>query len=175
MKLNYKSWLSVATLRSLIIYSLIFVILSFVANLWLTRNQQTGVAPEIVARDLNDQQIRLADGQIQAKPTLLYFFADWCPICKIQHPVISAINEDFDVLGVAMQSGDRANIIKYIKAQGIEFNVINDATGEISKSYGVNGVPAVFIIDEAGQIKFSTRGYATEAGLRSRIWLAKKD
>ena len=77
------------------------------------------------------------------------------------------------MLGIAMQSGDTANVKKYVAKQNIGFKVINDESGSISQSFGVNGVPAAFIVDKLGHIKYSTRGYVTEDGLRSRIWLAE--
>ena len=106
-------------------------------------------------------------------PVLIYFFAEWCPICKVQHSVIENINEDYQVIGVAMQSGSLDIVKKYVNDNGITFNVVNDESGTISSDFGVNGVPASFIVDSQGIIQYSTRGYATEAGLRSRLWLAE--
>jgi hypothetical protein len=31
-------------------------------------------------------------------------------------------------------------------------------------------VPASFVVDGAGRIRFATVGYTTEAGLRARLW-----
>ena len=160
-------------LRLLIVYALIFMLSGFIGNIWMTRNQQTGQIPLLVAQDIEGHDFKLEFNRAREKPVLIYFFAEWCPICKVQHAVISAIDEDYEVLGIAMQSGDTANVRKYVANQNIDFKVINDETGSISRSFGVNGVPAAFIVDKMGQIKYSTRGYATEAGLRSRIWLAE--
>jgi peroxiredoxin len=168
MKLNVKGLLTLARLRQLLVYLLL-------GNIWMTRNQYSGSIPQFYAEDLTGEKVSLRSPESRQKPKILYFFADWCPICKIQHPVISNIGKDFDVYGIAMQSGDTANVKKYVQAQGLDFRVINDESGEISRMLGVNGVPATFIIDKTGQIKYSTRGYATELGLRSRIWLTGKN
>lgn len=175
MNLNIKGLLTFARIRQLLIYALIFLVAGFLGNIWMTRNQQSGSIPQFIAEDLTGEIVNLQSGEFQQKPKVIYFFADWCPICKFQNPVISDINQDSDVLGIAMQSGNAANVSSYVQKQGIDFRVINDESGQISRSFGVNGVPAVFIVDKAGLIKYSTRGYATEAGLRSRIWLADKN
>lgn len=171
----FRNALSWRSFRLLVVYSLIFLLSGFVGNIWMTRNQQSGQAPQVAAEDLSGHDVKLEFNQPHSKPTLLYFFAEWCPICKVQHSVISKINKDYQVLGIAMQSGDKASVNEYVLKQGIDFTVVNDESGGISRSFGVNGVPAAFIINKKGQIKYSTRGYATEAGLRSRLWLAKTD
>jgi len=169
-----KPVLTKSRIRLFIVYLLIFLCASFLGNIWMTRHQVDGPVPSIATEDLNGRSFKFDNSQ-QENPKLLYFFADWCPICKIQNSVISAISEDFDVVGIAMASGDSKNVTKYVTGQNIDFTVINDENSKISQSFGVNGVPAVFVINRQGDIQFSTRGYATEAGLRSRIWLAEKN
>ena len=119
-----KILLTLQRLKLLTVYVLIFLLSGFLGNIWMTRNQQTGLAPSFVAKDLAGRDFRLDLNSPRGKSTLIYFFADWCPICKVQHSVISAIDEDYDVLGIAMQSGDIANVRKYVVSQNIGFNVI---------------------------------------------------
>ena len=161
-------------LRTAIVYTLIFVVVSFGANLWLTRDQTSGPAPEIYGQDLQGKWVTHLL-QNSDRPVLLYFFAEWCPVCKFQHDAISRIAEDHQVLAIAMQSGDTDNVRQYAQQAGLEMPVINDIRGTTSRSYGVNGVPASFVVDRQGQIRFSTRGYATAAGLRLRLWLVERD
>lgn len=159
-------------LRTGLVYLLIFVLAGFFGNLWLTRNQSTGQAPEITGQTLSGhwQTLDMSDYK---GPILLYFFADWCPICKLQHATIQSIDKNFPVIAIAMQSGDLENVNKYVQNQDLNLLVLNDANGNISRSFGVSGVPASFIIDEHNDIRFSTRGYTTELGLLSRLWLVQ--
>ncbi len=174
---RYLKWLFLPrTYRLISQYLLIIFTVSFLGNLWMTRHQVKGLTPAVVSKDLNGQTVKLKfiqTGIVQKDtPTLLYFFAEWCPICKMQHPVITSIDKEFDVIGIAMMSGNNDKVRQYMEHQNIDFKVVNDETGSISRSFGVKAVPAVFVIDKMGQINHSTRGYTTEAGLRSRIWLA---
>jgi len=50
--------------------------------------------------------------------------------------------------------------------------VLNDPDGVIATRWGVRAVPASFIVDGAGQIRFVEIGYTTGIGLRLRLWLA---
>lgn len=169
---SFSRW--VKWLRVGLVYLLIFVVASFAGNLWLSRNQVSGVAPVIQGQNLQSQWTTV-DHKDSEGPVLVYFFADWCPICKVQHDAIRSVNRYYPVLAVAMQSGDTDNVRQYVETAGLDMPVINDVNGSISRDYGVNGVPASFVIDRHGNIRFSTRGYATQLGLLSRLWLSKQD
>ena len=165
-------------LREGVIYALIFVMAGFIGNLWMTRDQAGGLAPVTSAVMLGGEKINFltppsAAPKQRPSLTLLYFFAEWCPICKLQNSTISELAQDFNVIGIAMQSGNEAQVKAYLAEHSIDFPVVNDPAGRISRAYGVDGVPATFIIDGAGKIHYSTRGYATAAGLRSRLWLSE--
>ncbi len=160
-------------LKTFAVYLIIFVIGGFLGNLWMTRDQAAGPAPEIVGPNL-EAQLQRIDLSDPNSPRLLYFFAEWCPICRAQNSVINNIHSSVPVLGIAMQSGTTQRVRRYAGEQELAFPVVNDESGQISRAYGVNGVPAVFILDSRGQIAFSTRGYATELGLRSRLWLTRE-
>ena len=192
MRKFFRQVFSRRSIRLVITYCLIFVLAGFIGNIWMTRNQATGQLPSMVFKDIHGVDFKLqfnkADAPsqvstivlaensiIQDKPVLLYFFADWCPICKVQHSVISTISPYVHVLGIAMQSGDDENVRNYVAEKGIGFTVVNDESGKLSRSLGVNGVPAAFILNKSGQIKYSTRGYTSTAGLLVRIWLTNND
>jgi peroxiredoxin len=179
-------------IRLFIVYLLIFLLAGFIGNIWMTRNQASGQLPDVVFKDIDGVDLKLEFNRVdnislaaepassdsinfQHKPTLLYFFAEWCPICKVQHSVISSISQHVRVVGIAMQSGDDEEVRKYVARQGIDFTVINDESGKLSRLFGVSGVPAAFIINNSGQIKYSTRGYTSTVGFLIRIWLTNDD
>jgi len=165
--------------RELALYALIFFVASLIGNGWMTRHQVAGQAPQLNRSTLSGERIELVrnarDGQLNPFPqtTLLYFFADWCPICKLQNDTIAGIAASHRVIGIAMQSGDDGRVNAYARQHGLNFPLINDRDGSLSRAYGVNGVPATVIVDRQGKIRFSTQGYATSAGLLSRLWLAR--
>jgi thiol-disulfide isomerase/thioredoxin len=159
-------------LRTLSLYLLIFIVTGFIGNLWLTRNQANGFAPEIAGLNLDNKLVQIKYTDFN-KPLILYFFADWCPICKFQHPVIRSLGENYPVVAVAMQSGSNQQLKQYLEQHDLSLSVINDSNGTISSSFGVQGVPAMFIIQKNGKIAFSTRGYTSEIGLLIRLWITQ--
>jgi peroxiredoxin len=62
--------------------------------------------------------------------------------------------------------------VKHLSEQQLSFPVLNDPDGHIAAAWGVHAVPASFIIDTDGQIRFVEIGYTTAIGLRLRLWWA---
>jgi len=152
---------------------IIIIALVFAFRAWQQRNMVDGVAPEI--------QGVLMDGKItqlknyRGKPVLLHFWATWCPFCKLEESSITGIAEDWPVLTVAYQSGDKAAIEKHLKERGLEsWATISDPDSRLAELYGVTGVPTTFIIDANGNIRFREVGLTSAWGLRARLWYADK-
>ncbi len=131
----------------------------------------SGQAPELQGWSAEGKGISLAAHK--GEPVLVYFWAEWCPICKAVHGSVESISKDHTVISVAMQSGDSAAIRDYQRRQELSFPAIPDPYGEISSQWGVKGVPAAFIIGANGDIRHSAMGFSTEAGLRARLWSAQ--
>jgi thiol-disulfide isomerase/thioredoxin len=109
----------------------------------------------------------------QERPILVYFWASWCPVCRMSNGDIDALAGDHPVITVAMQSGSEAAVSAYLAREGLSFPVISDPDGALAGRWGVPAVPASFVVDRDGQIRFSSVGYTTGAGLRARLWAAR--
>lgn len=135
------------------------------------RSLITGPAPEIRAVSL--------DGHAHPglatlpKPAVVYFWASWCSICRAMQGVVQDISQDTPVLTIATQSGSPAEVAKYLKETGFSVPVAVDEDGAVGTAYGLRGVPAAFIVDADGAIRYAMTGYSTAAGLRLRLWLAE--
>ena len=149
---------------------LVFVALYLGIKAYTQRDLASGVAPEIQAVLLSGEKVSLSD--YRGQPVLVHFWATWCPICLMEQDSIQAINEDWPVLTVAMQSGDTNDVAKYMREEGLDWATIVDEDGELSRHFGVAGVPASFVLDGSGQVRFKEVGYTTNWGLRARLWLA---
>jgi thiol-disulfide isomerase/thioredoxin len=139
---------------------------------WRTRPLASGPAPPLAGDLIAGGQFDLAEAR--GAPLLVHFWATWCPVCRLGDQDIDAIARDFPVITVALQSGGPSDIAAYLKGEGLGFPVIADTYGELASAWGVQGVPASFVVDGKGRIRFSTVGYSTETGLRGRLWLARE-
>jgi len=149
-------------------YIVIFIIASQLGQLWLQRDSVIGKAPAIVATDIEGRPVSLAE--YQGKPLLLYFWATWCPVCRFEHGAITSLAEDYQVLSIALQSGEASDVTAYMKEHDAVYRVINDPDGVLSARYGIRGVPTSFIIDASGDIRATLSGFTTGLSLRYRLW-----
>ena len=139
---------------------------------WQQRDMTSGMAPPLVGVKLDGSAYALPTKP--AQPVLVHFWAIWCSICRAEQGSINAIADDHpSTITVAMQSGSDEKVSQYLVAEGLRFAVLNDADGRISAAWGVNAVPASFIISPDGKIHFVEVGFTTGLGLRLRLWLAR--
>lgn len=147
--------------RSFAINAAIIIAVVTAIRLWQQRDVVAGAAPPLPGVTWSKQ------------PTLVHFWATWCPVCRAEQGAIQALAQDYpNTVTIAMQSGERAAVDKFMREQALTFPVINDADGSLSQAWGVHAVPASFIVDGAGQVRFVEIGYTTGLGLRLRMWLA---
>lgn len=133
--------------------------------------------PEIVDNTLPTLQAKLIDGNstsleaLAGKPVILYFWGTWCPICKMSSPVISGLSRDYQVITVAVNSGSDADIKSYLKAHNLHFPVINDAEGDIARSFGVDTFPTTFLYNDKGKLFYTDVGYTSKPSLILKLWI----
>lgn len=139
---------------------------------WQTRTVVQGDAPVIVDQLINGEQVDLRN--YRGKPLLVYFWAEWCPICKMVDDKVDAIARDYAVITISSWPESHEAVTAYLQEQALQMPVIVDINGQWAAAYGIRGVPASFIVDQNGVIQFMESGYTTETGLRLRLWWLEK-
>ena len=146
------------------------LLLMLVVEAFLTRETVGTMAPAIDATTLNGERFSLQ--QFKGKPAVVHFWATWCPVCELEQGMVNTLAREVPMITVAMQSGTPEEVRNYLKQQGVAYPVVNDERSWLSNQYSVKAVPASFILDSEGRVRFATRGYTTGWGLRIRLWLA---
>lgn len=164
-----KHWFSNKWLRRTLEVVLIVAVL-FGVRLYTQRGTVEGPAPPLEGARLDGTPVSLE--HYAGRPILVHFWATWCPVCTFENDSIEALSRDYQVLTVAMQSGDALEIREFMAERELGFPVVVDEHGELAQRYGVRGVPASFVIGPQGMIRFKEVGYTTGPGLRLRMWLA---
>lgn len=149
---------------------LILIAIVGAVTVWQNRGLPEGAAPPLAGVRTDGGVAKVGPG---GTAQLVVFWATWCPVCRAEEGNIIAVAEDWPVVSVAMQSGDAATVAKYLQERGNPVPAVIDADGFIAADWRVRGVPAHFILDPAGNIRFRVVGYATSLGLRARLWWAE--
>lgn len=103
------------------------------------------------------------------KPIIIHFWATWCPTCKFEAANIEKISKDYEVITIAVQSGNKKDIENYLKKNNLSFNVVNDDKGFYSNMFNIEAFPTTFIYDKNKKLRFSEVGYTSTLGLYSRM------
>ncbi|WP_435806313.1 redoxin domain-containing protein [Shewanella psychromarinicola] len=177
-------WLT--SLRDII---LIAVVLFTLAS-YLQRDMRTGIATPIQAHTIANKPISLftstsANTQINIrpmntnnKPTLIYFWGTWCPVCKVTSPMVNSVNlnQDYQVISIAVASGSDVEISRFMQQHHYDFEVINQQyqpqAALLSQQWGAMALPAIYIIDTNNNIRFVTSGVTSGWGMSLGLWLA---
>lgn len=155
----------------LILELLVIVALVFVVRAWQQKELVSGVSPDFQSVMLNGETVALEN--YRGKPLLLHFWASWCPFCKFEESSLSSLKDDWQVLTVAYQSGEKAEVIKHMKERKIEdWPTVVDADSRLAELFGVKGVPTTYILDGDGNIRFTEVGLTSGWGLKARLWWA---
>lgn len=142
---------------------------------WRTRDAASGPVPGFEAALANGQTISPARWLQRHKgsATAFYFWADWCPICRTMESNITGAGARWPILTVAMQSGDARQVSGHLGQRALPWVAAIDTDGSITRRFGLNGVPALVVVDPRGDIRFVEIGYTSEIGLRLRLWWAQ--
>lgn len=124
--------------------------------------------------DLNGKAVSLTD--FKGKTVILDFWATWCAPCKDSFPYMqAAVNKyknDPNVVFLFVHTWETNSTPakdagSYIRDKKFTFNVLIDSKDPATKvnnaavGYKLKGIPAKFIIDKNGKIRFSSLGGVT--------------
>lgn len=131
---------------------------------------------DLTKEPLKIDEFQLIDGStystLKQKPLLIHFWATWCPTCKLEASNIDFIAKHFNVVTIAVNSKNNANIQKYMQKNHYSFKVVNDNNGILSSKFHVAGFPTTFIYDKNKKLLFSDVGYSSTLSLYLKMWWA---
>ena len=125
------------------------------------------VAPAFTGMDERGDEVSFP-AVIDGKPTIMVFWATWCPYCKAFMPFLEQIQKDYgeDKINVVMinhkerGAGDPAAYIK-----SLDFNVTAVLEGDsIGDAYGVDFIPGLMIAGVDGNIAWKRKSTDLPAG-----------
>ena len=119
------------------------------------------IAPDFTAEMLDGSRVTLSE--LKGKPTLLIFWATWCPPCrlelsKLQEHIIDPYGDRINVLPLS-RGEERSVVEEYISKMGYTYAVGLDSDQSIYNKYASNYIPRCFVIDAKGKVLYSGVGY----------------
>ncbi|MEO8383784.1 MAG: TlpA disulfide reductase family protein [Betaproteobacteria bacterium] len=119
-----------------------------------------GKTPPLSLKDLQGQPRSL--DQFKGKVIVVNFWATWCEPCVEEMPSLQSLKDRIGearmmVLGVNLGEGE-ARIKSFTNKTGAALPILLDRDGVAKKNWRVNGVPATFVLDTKGHIRYTFVG-----------------
>ncbi len=118
-------------------------------------------APPIRAVDVAGKPVSVA--LAGSSPTLIEFWATWCPYCARLEPKMKALHARYGnrvrILAVAVNVNESlARVGRYAAAHGLRYPVLYDASGKASRDYDVPATSFVVVADAGGRVTYTGLG-----------------
>jgi peroxiredoxin len=124
-------------------------------------------APNFAYLDLDGKTRNLMDSR--GKVVMLRFWADWCPPCAVEFPIIEHAyremrNRGLEVIAVNVRQPE-VRVKDYVAKFELSHTIGLDRDGRISEQYGVKGLPMNFIINRDGILREVIVGTISDAAM----------
>ena len=128
-------------------------------------------APDFSLSNLAGERISLSD--FAGKPVLLHFWADWCPHCRAEFPKMQKLNDKYTAANFALLAINVAQELTHVQEivdeYGLTFPVLLDENSDISKQYGVRGLPTTYVLDQSHRIVRVLIGFTDQEQLEQAL------
>jgi peroxiredoxin len=128
-------------------------------------------APNFTLNKVKGDSITLSDYKGE-KAVVLDFFATWCPNCRRDMPKLNKLYDKYkdqvEVIGVNLQE-DENKVEEFVKEYGLDFPIVMDPNGQVSRSYGVPYTNYHVLINKEGNIAGIVPGDISELHIRELI------
>ncbi len=118
--------------------------------------------PEFSLMDSSGKTVTLS--QYKGKVLLLDFWATWCPPCRASIPALKELNKEyegkeFDIVGMNLDE-DPSVVTPFMEQIGINYKILLAGHSDVAERYGVQGIPAFFLLNQKGEVVKKWTGFA---------------
>ena len=99
---------------------------------------------------------------------LLNLWATWCAPCRHETPFLESLyqarkDEGLKIVGISMDTGDaRDQVEQFVQEYGVTYPILVDPQMKGMDTWQVLGLPASFLIDREGMLRWMRFGPVSE-------------
>lgn len=119
------------------------------------------VAPDaaFTSQEVSDRTPAKSLGDYKGDVVLLNIWATWCAPCRAEMPSIERLHREFGPRGLKIVAvsvddpGQQKAVRDFARELGLTFEILQDPSHDIQKSYQTTGVPETFVLGRDGVIR----------------------
>lgn len=127
--------------------------------------------PEFSLMSVEGQTV--TDKDLLGKPTLVYFWAPWCSVCKHSLPNLESFFKDnqmdVNVVSIALSYEKVDDVHMAMVKHKLSFPTLL-GTPDIADKFLITGFPTYYVLDSDGKVESKSLGYSTEIGMKVRTF-----
>ena len=121
-------------------------------------------APDFTLKTLDGREVVLS--KLKGKVILLDFWATWCGPCRESIPHLVHLSKTYqkdglEVIGMNVDRGDVDTVKRFVNLMDIPYSIISTPE-DVSRNFGITGLPTTIFIDKQGKIREKVAGYSSE-------------
>jgi cytochrome c biogenesis protein CcmG/thiol:disulfide interchange protein DsbE len=130
---------------------------------WRAFSTPGGQVPApLILTNLAGKKVDLA--ALKGEVVLVNFWATWCEPCRDEMPSLNRLQKSlggkhFRVLGVNIGEG-KPRIEEFLQRIPVDFTILRDSDTEVMKAWRVRILPASFLVDKNGMLRYQLVGDA---------------
>ncbi|HUF76727.1 MAG TPA: TlpA disulfide reductase family protein [Longimicrobiales bacterium] len=123
-------------------------------------------AIEYTAATLEGDTVSLTS--LRGEVVLLNLWATWCVPCRTETPYLQSLfeerrDEGFRIVGISLDTGAAADqVAAFVEEYGVTYTILHDPQMRGMELYQILGLPATFLIDREGVLRWMRYGPIAE-------------
>ena len=121
------------------------------------------LAPAIKLYDLDNEAFSL--DEYQGHWVFVHFWASWCGPCRKEMPAIERLWQSFEntdlKIAVINTAEDEDTVFSFLSIHAPSIRPLMDRDGQVTEQWQPRGLPATYLVDPKGQIRYQALGGRT--------------
>ncbi|MDH5184043.1 MAG: TlpA family protein disulfide reductase [Gammaproteobacteria bacterium] len=117
-------------------------------------------APALTLSDMDGNSTELA--KFKGRWVFVHFWASWCGPCRREMPTLKGMmdamaEENFRAI-LINTAEDEDTVFSFMSAVAPELNTLMDVDGLVTEAWQPRGLPATYLVDPEGKIRYQALG-----------------